>query len=337
MSTPSWLSTRMQLFSAFFSPALIAGVAALALVAAPNVCRADEPAAEEEEEEEEKIPDPEPVTLTTKDYVKIHCTFYPSPLKDPKKAVPVVMVHGWGGQRGEYDALASKLQEESGCAVIVPDLRGHGASTVQRLPGSEKDEVLDFEKMTKFDIGKMSTFDLEAVKQFLYERNNEGELNIDALTVIAAEEGALVAINWAYVDWTSPTSEVLIWKRARWIKSLVLLSPVTSYKGVTATFAMQLDVLKRDMSMMIAVGEDDRVANGKAKKFHLPLDRLRHDLTGENKNLYFIPIGSKLQGTKLLGRAALRLDGYIAKFIQLRVTNLMADKFPWLKREKPLG
>ena len=46
----------------------------------------------------------------------------------------------------------------------------------------------------------MVTCDMEAVKKFLWERNNAGELNIDKLCVVGAEMGASVAVNFALAD-----------------------------------------------------------------------------------------------------------------------------------------
>jgi len=298
------------------------------------IAAADEPPAEEDE----PIPDPERITLTTDDYVKIRCTYYPS--LEGKESTAVVMIHGWGGQRGEYDALASKLQA-AGNAVVTVDLRGHGESTVRQPPDvlQERDwppawkKPLNYEKMTRNDIADMARFDLQEVMNFLYERNNKAELNIDALCVIAAKEGAVVAINWAALDWATPPPTFVGYKNSQWIKALVLLSPVQSYKGATTAVAMRSPALQREISMMIAAGEKDRGAKADAAKLYSPLKRFRAAST--EKNLFYIPVAASFQGTKMLGKPTLKLDSYIAKFIQLRLADKMDDKFPWTKREKP--
>ena len=44
----------------------------------------------------------------------------------------MILLHGFKGSRKDFtqkDGLAAFLQEKLGCAVIVPDLRGHGDST----------------------------------------------------------------------------------------------------------------------------------------------------------------------------------------------------------------
>jgi pimeloyl-ACP methyl ester carboxylesterase len=306
---------------------LLAGLSAAMAVA-------DEPA----DGDEEPIPDPERVTLTTDDYVKIRCTYYPS--LDGKEAVPVVMIHGWGGQRGEFDALASNLQS-AGNAVVTVDLRGHGESTVRQPPDvlQERDwppawkKGLDHTKMTRNDIADMARYDLQEVMNFVYEKNNAAELNIDALCVIAAEEGAVVALNWAALDWATMPPTFVGYKNSQWIKAMVLLSPVQAYKGATTAMAMRSPALQREISLLIAAGEKDRSAKADAAKLYSPLKRFRAANT--EKNLFYIPVSASFQGTKLLGKPTLKLDGYIAKFIQLRLGDKMADKYPWVKREKP--
>jgi len=77
-------------------------VAALvAFWAAGGIALGQDKAKEEpkKEEEKDKFPEPENVSLETKDGVSIKATYYASKLK--KKAVPIIMLHGWGGNRGD--------------------------------------------------------------------------------------------------------------------------------------------------------------------------------------------------------------------------------------------
>ena len=48
---------------------------------------------------------------------------------------PVVLLHGWPGDRTDYDALVPLL--ETFADVVAPDLRGFGASDKHREPPSE--------------------------------------------------------------------------------------------------------------------------------------------------------------------------------------------------------
>ena len=74
--------------------------------------------------------------------------------------------------------------------------------------------------------------DIEACKRFLLRENNEGELNIELLTVVAAGEmGAVIGLNWVAMDWSWPILPGR--KQGQDVKALVLLSPGQSFKGVT--------------------------------------------------------------------------------------------------------
>ena len=48
---------------------------------------------------------------------------------------PVVLLHGWPGDRGDHAALAARLA--SSAEVVVPDLRGFGASDKHPVPAPE--------------------------------------------------------------------------------------------------------------------------------------------------------------------------------------------------------
>ena len=77
-------------------------------------------------------PPPKRISLTTKDQVLLSCVFYAGTNDD--QTVPIILVHGWGGVGGEFSGLAEFLQVNFGHAVIVPDLRGHGASVRRTTP-----------------------------------------------------------------------------------------------------------------------------------------------------------------------------------------------------------
>ncbi len=64
---------------------------------------------------------------------------------DQGEGVPVVLLHGFCGSGAYWDEIVPLL--ESGCRVIVPDLRGHGAS-------GSPNESYSMESMAG-DIGKL--------------------------------------------------------------------------------------------------------------------------------------------------------------------------------------
>ena len=105
----------------------------LAIGPSPSAAQ-DAPAAKKPDDAaDEKVPEPEVPELTTKDELQLKATYFPG--TKGQESIPVIIIHGLGpkSNRKEYDdkdsGLASFLQKSLGCAVIVPDLRGHGEST----------------------------------------------------------------------------------------------------------------------------------------------------------------------------------------------------------------
>jgi pimeloyl-ACP methyl ester carboxylesterase len=188
--------------------------------------------------EKPEIPKPKDVSIQTTDGVALAATYFPG-LKE-KESVPVVLLHELRGrhQRGgaantrfsrvDYAGLAKHLQAR-GNAVLVADLRGHGDSNVRKIPG-RADEVIDPETMGGTDYQRMVTMDMPAIKNYLIARNNEGELNIEKLVVVGAEESALLAMYWTQLDWSIPASGNQ--KQGQDIKAVILLSPTWSVPGL---------------------------------------------------------------------------------------------------------
>jgi pimeloyl-ACP methyl ester carboxylesterase len=140
-----------------------------------------------------------------------------------KVTSPFILVHDWGRDRRDMLALASFLQSK-GHAVIVPDLRGHGASV--RVRGSG--ESLDHDKFKKSEMAS-AVGDIDQCKRFLQDRNNEELVNIDMLNVIAVGDSSHLALSWAMADWTwGPVAGI---KQGKDVKSLVLFSPTKKFAG----------------------------------------------------------------------------------------------------------
>lgn len=296
------------------------------------------------DEKDVKVADPEPVALETKDGVELKCTWYAGGVTmtaegpkatDGKKVVPLIMLHGWGGQREDYSAIATYLQQ-LGHAVIVPDLRGHGGSKNFKAGG----EAIDPEKLGRTGIDLMS-LDVEACKKFLMDKNNAGELNIEMLTVVGADTSCIVAVNWALQDWSWP--QLINRKQGQDVKALVLLSPVRNDKGATSVKSLQAPLFTGrgtpyTMSMMMIVGEQDRVAMGEAGRIFSTLERSRPKVKDEERvekqDLFFVRLNTQIQGTKLLDpRLALGLQNTIRDFIQLRIVAKSED-FQWTDRSR---
>ena len=138
-------------------------------------------------------PKAEEIDLTTDDGLEMKASYYAG--AKGEDSIPVILLHGFKGNRKDFtqeQGLAPLLKEKFGCAVIVPDLRGHGDSTKIRVPNSKRMEDLKGKKLTPAQISAMVTEDLLAVKEFLWKKNNAKALNIDKLVVIGEEEGAAV-------------------------------------------------------------------------------------------------------------------------------------------------
>jgi len=312
--------------------AAIAAVLAIAL-SAPRVHAA--------EGEEPEVAEPVNDSTRTKDGLVLRYTYYPG--KGDNKTVPIILLHGFKGQRGVYDAFASYLQRQ-GHAVIVPDLRGHGDST--RYADTEKPALDDPERLKSIDFQSMQ-LDVEAVKNVLLKKHNEGELNIELLCVVAADVSAIVGINWAVVDWSWPQLPSI--KQGQDVKALVLLSPERSFKGYSYTSSLGHPLMRAKypikLSILIAVGQKDAAERREARNLFNQLERaypkpeLPAEPTPEDRFkeqfLYWAPADTELQGTELLDpRLDLGVAEFISDFIKYRLADTV-DEYPWRERRSP--
>jgi pimeloyl-ACP methyl ester carboxylesterase len=280
-------------------------------------------------------PEFEPVERVTSDGLTVQGFFFPSTETDTQNAVPVVLLHSWKGDGWkEFEGLARYLQER-GCAVLVPNLRGHGQSTTFKASGY----VLDPARMSNAEISNMVTKDMEAWRSFLVQKNDEKALNLNKLCLVGSEMGASVAINWALLDWR--WSSGLVKDRRPSVEALVLLSPQKIFRGLDVKEPL-LHPAVRTMSAMILVGRQDARAYSQASqldatlaKYHprppkgLDKDELAR-WNKENRSLFFRSFDTSLQGSKLLGVRQLMAPEIIWRFIELRLADPAKSKdFPW--------
>ncbi|HEY2760478.1 MAG TPA: alpha/beta fold hydrolase, partial [Pirellulales bacterium] len=285
-----------------------------------------------------KLPTPQNVSLRPSyDGVGLSATYYPTPLEkeSAKEAVPVILLHQFKGSRADYSGLAIALQS-AGCAVLVPDLRGHGLSTRGSLPdGHEK--TIEPSLLTKPDFDAMSYAgrdgggDVEMCRAFLMERNNAQELNIDKLCLVGAEMGAAVAINWAKADWAWPVLPGR--KQGQDVKAIVLLSPTWSFKGTTIGAAIGDRDFVNQISWMIVVGEQDSKGLTEAKRLRQSLERFLPPAITANggPRVDFHQYATTLEGAKLLGFKDVTSE--IIKFLDQQVGK---SSHPWTDRSSPL-
>ena len=285
-----------------------------------------------------KIPPPETEILSTTDGVQLQCRFYPG--TEDKNSVPVILVHAWERSSKDLLALAAHLQKEHGHAVVVPDLRGHGGSTTRRVPGRAELQQLETRRMKPREVQNTYRKDLEAVKKFLLGKHNEGQLNIELLTVLGVEEGAVIAANWAAQDWNWP--ELPTYKQGQDVKALVLISPPQIFKRMRlqTAFTTSNPDLRSKVSVMLISSQGDSRAAKTAKQLHNVLSRYHEPVPSDreerikSQDLFLVTIGGQANGTTLTRNA--RVAASIVEFIDWRLVR-RRDLFPWQRRVNPLS
>lgn len=312
------------------------GLALAGLVVGSVVVAA--PARGQQKGDDNQPPAPVDIELQTKDGLQLAATYYGSFGKTRKEAVPIIMLHGWKGSRADFTGLALAMQQK-GCAVIVPDLRGHGKSTQIKV-GSDF-VTIDQATMRKSDIEAMVTQDIEALKTYLIDRNNAGELNIEKLCVVGNEMGAMLAVKWAQYDWHWPQLPTA--KQGQDVKALVLISPPMNFHGITLVDSLNTPLLQTGLSILIIAGDKNSRAFDEAKRIYNRISSFRPKPSTDAKEMeerqdLFLAVvkGASLQGPNILNDQTilpiLTLD--ISQFVEWRLVN---KKFPWAERKSPLN
>jgi pimeloyl-ACP methyl ester carboxylesterase len=273
-------------------------------------------------DEEDKPLPPEDVTLKTRDGVNLVATYYPGDVKKGKNVVPVILLHSSKGTRGDLRPLALALQA-AGHAVIAPDLRGHGDST----GGGGARRPADYLAMV--------TQDVETVKDFLIDRNNQGELNIEKLCLVGTEMGSVVALNFAARDWSWPV--LATGKQGQDVKALVLISPEWSYRGLRINEAVTHPQVRSLLSMMIIAGEGSSKVAQEAKRLYAAFERYHPapppEEVSTKQSLWLRLLPTSLQDTQLVNEKSMLVDQIVVKFIELRLVNA---PYPWSQRVSPV-
>lgn len=285
-----------------------------------------------------KIPDPEDITRDSKDGVVLRMTYFPGTLG--KKSAPVILLHGWGGQRGDMEPLAKYLQS-LGHTCLSVDLRGHGESVKGKF--TEKNGETGFKDLDKNDFQKAHmeamALDVEAAKKFLLDKNNAGECNIEALGIVACDVSCLVAMRWSIHDWS--VQNLPAFKLGQDVKALVLLSPVNSHKAYVAPDFFTNPYTRKNISVLLAAGEEDAKSvseikrlNSKLQSFH-PKPSGNRELDAKTQDLFLVEAPkTNLGGAKLL-TPVLPVMKNIGVFFNLRLVEKQ-DTYTWSERRSPL-
>jgi pimeloyl-ACP methyl ester carboxylesterase len=299
----------------------------------------------ERKSEDADLPKPKDIDLETDDGLEMKATFFPG--TKGAESIPVIILHGFKGNRKDFaqedGGLARFLQEKLGCAVIMPDLRGHGDS-IKLHVNKKRTEDLKGKRLPPAQIAAMVTKDLGAVKDYLWEKNNQKALNLNKLTVIGVEEGAALALSYAAYDavgYDLGTPSYGPLKLGGFVRAEVLISPVTNIPALKTSYVKQMmPAIFRDLSVMIAAGN-------KSKEFFQESERLSNQFVKsrpvaddnklESKTVWFFrKIETPLQGTKLLDEPSLRLPEKVVEFMKKRlIVNPDAKEWTWKERKKP--
>lgn len=285
----------------------------------------------------------ESASLTTRDGVLLKISYFPGTARkgspQAKQTTPVVFLHDHKGSRAVFAGLVQKLQaigkgevERPSFAVVTVDLRGHGEST--KLANNAQVE-LNAAKLNKEDLIAMASYDLDAVRNFLVLKNDEGELNLNKLCFVGSGMGASVAANWALADWSYPP--LAIGKQGQDVKAIVMISPRWTYSGLLMQGPMQFRALKERVAWMIVYGDKDPKFQADAVRINKQLERFHPptDDTGAKRTsgLSVVKLNTRLQGDSLLTQVGMSADDQIVKFL---TENAASTEQEWISRRNRL-
>lgn len=229
-------------------------------VAQPPAAAASGPAAD--------APRVVPLSLETSDGVDLKAWFYPPllPADDDSASslATVILLHDLAGSHRAVDPLARGLQAAR-CAVVAPDLRGHGESRRSRTRSDEIQsrslQKPDFEIMAAARGGQMRDQsavrgDVEVVRNWIVRKADEGGIEPNRLFVVGSGLGASIALGWTAEDWAWPP--LVTGPQGRTVRGLVLLSPSWTTRGFSIGPLLGGDAMKHGIPVMIIAGRGDR-------------------------------------------------------------------------------
>ncbi|EMI22204.1 hydrolase [Rhodopirellula maiorica SM1] len=275
-------------------------------------------------EKEDPALKPRPVTLKTRDGIALRAFYFPS--SKGKDAIPVILVHEWGGQVSPYYNLVVALRD-AGCAVLATDYRGHGGSK-EYVDLRGRTQTFNLSTMNKRDIDAILSSDLEEAKQFLKHENDDGKLNLNALVVIGVREGCVLASHFTMRDWRWPS--IGSKKQGQDVKAMVLISPEKQLKGVGIdTTLTDANVLR--LPIMIVAG-DTSSESSEATRIAKRIEVFKKKVgQGEVSGLAQQTVRTSLSGPALVNESPEVIPA-VVKFVTSNV-KISDDINPWVKRD----
>ncbi|MFC1757521.1 alpha/beta hydrolase [Planctomycetota bacterium] len=285
------------------------------------------------------IPAPRALTISTKDGVNLHTTYYPG--TEGKKTAVIVLLHGDKGPMGpgsgtDCAALAAYLQTEKH-AVFTPDLRGYGRSTSVNAESSDDGDsgTMDSKRFRRDDIKAMVEYDMEALKKKIVELHNKGDLNANLICVVGFDMGSVVALNWTRLDWNMQSLPNL--KQSEDVRAMVLVSPLQSFRGYAIREALANDAVRGEVDAMVIFGTRAPTNAASGRRIFKTLERSHAPIPTDEKerkakqDLFLRELPTSLMGTRLLSVRELQLPQHIRDFVALRVVQ-HRDRYPWKSR-----
>ena len=334
LSSPASLSSPLRQMSVLM-PVHMLGLGLISLLMAAGDAGVSVAAAAATEEAVEEL------RLETSDGIRIAAWHYPAP-KEAKAVATVILIHDLEGSHKTVDHFARSLQQ-AGCAVVAPDLRGHGGSGIRpaALAGTDKDDKgqprllkkIDFESMAAATGGRLRDQsgmrgEIEAVRNWIKQQSDAGSLDIDRLCVVGCGLGATLASMWTAADsnWPPTTTG----PQGRQVRALALVSPVWATKGISMSVPFANGALQREIPIMVFAGKADRDAIrlfDQLKRFRpatwfqlrpgQPSEQARDLKEPTDATVIFIQIDTSLTGDKLANDPALHVADQIKTFFTL--------------------
>ena len=303
-------------------------------------------AAQKTNKTSETVLEKEDRVLTTKDGVNLHVTYYKSMLE--RDAAVVVLLHMKDGNRFVWQTdggFAKKLQAD-GIAVVTVDLRYHGENKAggaaagnanQGGTGKKKGKKAQGLELKQVQYEAMAELDMEAVKTFIHEEHQAGNLNMNKMGIVGPEMGASIAVAYAVLDWDKEPYDDgqpgFQTPRGQDVRALVLISPEEKYHGIMMPKLLPALREKKQIAILICSGNDPK-EKAQAEKIY---EMINPPISGNKDNrqnsermyLPSKPFPAKLTGTDLLDKK-LGIEDLMQGFFDKHLKKL---EIPWRDRK----
>jgi len=133
-----------------------------------------------------------------------------------KKRVPlVILLHSLGGSKNDWGTFPQSIKN-LGFATLCLDMRGHGLSIIDRRNKKRY--------WSNFKVKEFAKYPVDVNAGIKYIKDNYPEINTSKVALVGADIGANTAI--------------ITGSRSKNIKTIVLLTPTISYKGLETRIPM---------------------------------------------------------------------------------------------------